>query len=44
MLYLIIGPALVILFHHDNIERLLAGKERKLGEKARNTPTINPAE
>jgi glycerol-3-phosphate acyltransferase PlsY len=33
MLYLIIGPALVILFHHDNIERLLAGKERKLGEK-----------
>ncbi|HEX4206067.1 MAG TPA: glycerol-3-phosphate 1-O-acyltransferase PlsY [Ktedonobacteraceae bacterium] len=34
MLYMIIGPALVILFHHDNIGRLLAGKERKIGQKA----------
>ena len=25
------GPALVWLFHHDNIARLLAGKERKIG-------------
>ena len=33
MLYLIIGPALVILFHRDNIGRLVAGKERKLGQK-----------
>jgi glycerol-3-phosphate acyltransferase PlsY len=43
MLYLIIGPGLVILFHRDNIERLLAGKERKIGEKVSDTPTINPA-
>jgi acyl phosphate:glycerol-3-phosphate acyltransferase len=33
MLYMIIGPALIILFHRDNIGRLLAGKERKLGQK-----------
>lgn len=33
MLYLVIGPGLIILFHHDNIGRLLAGKERKLGQK-----------
>lgn len=33
MLYLVVGPGLVILFHHDNIGRLLAGKERKLGQK-----------
>lgn len=34
MLYLLIGPGLVILFHCDNIGRLLAGNERKLGQKA----------
>jgi glycerol-3-phosphate acyltransferase PlsY len=34
MLYLVIGPGLVILFHHDNIGRLLSGNERKLGQKA----------
>jgi glycerol-3-phosphate acyltransferase PlsY len=33
MLYLIIGPGLIILFHHDNIRRLLAGSERKIGQK-----------
>ena len=33
MLYLIVGPGLVILFHSDNIRRLLAGKESKLGQK-----------
>jgi len=33
MCYLVIGPGLIILFHHDNINRLLAGKERKLGQK-----------
>lgn len=31
--YLMLGPALVIALHYDNIGRLLAGKERKLGEK-----------
>jgi glycerol-3-phosphate acyltransferase PlsY len=29
--YAVGGPALVWLFHHDNIARLLAGKERKIG-------------
>lgn len=32
MLYLIVGPVLVILFHYDNIRRLLTGKESKLGQ------------
>lgn len=33
MLYLLIGPGLIILFHHDNLGRLLAGSERKIGQK-----------
>jgi glycerol-3-phosphate acyltransferase PlsY len=33
MLFMIVAPLLVIIFHSDNIERLLAGKERKLGQK-----------
>lgn len=33
MLFLIIGPAFVVFLHYDNIGRLLAGKERKLGQK-----------
>lgn len=35
MLYLVIGPGLVILFHYDNIGRLFAGTERKIGQAAR---------
>lgn len=31
--YLIVGPGLIVLFHHDNIGRLLSGKERKIGQK-----------
>jgi len=33
MLFLVIGPGLVILFHYDNIGRLLSGTERKIGQK-----------
>lgn len=33
MLYLVIGSLLVVLFHRDNIGRLLKGTERKLGSK-----------
>lgn len=33
-LYLLIAPGLIILFHHDNIRRLLAGKENKIGQRA----------
>ncbi|HEX7734249.1 MAG TPA: glycerol-3-phosphate 1-O-acyltransferase PlsY [Ktedonobacteraceae bacterium] len=31
--YLVVGPGLVVLFHHDNIGRLLTGNERKIGQK-----------
>ncbi|GAC1360151.1 MAG: glycerol-3-phosphate 1-O-acyltransferase PlsY [Ktedonobacteraceae bacterium] len=34
MLYMVIAPILIIAFHRDNIGRLLAGTERKLGVKA----------
>jgi glycerol-3-phosphate acyltransferase PlsY len=33
MVFLVVAPILVILFHSDNIGRLLAGKERKVGQK-----------
>jgi len=33
LLFLIIVPALVIIFHYDNIGRLLSGTERKIGQK-----------
>ncbi len=33
MVYMIVAPALVIIFHYDNIGRLLAGTERKIGQK-----------
>ncbi len=33
VVFLVLGPAFVILLHYDNIGRLLAGKERKLGQK-----------
>ncbi len=32
--YVLIGTLLIIYMHRDNIKRLLAGKERKLGHKA----------
>lgn len=38
MLMLIIVPALVIFLHYDNIGRLLAGKERKIGQKVVTAP------
>lgn len=34
LLFLVVAPTLVIIFHHDNIGRLLAGTERKIGQKA----------
>lgn len=40
-LYIIGGSALIIWVHRDNIERLLKGTERKIGEKA--TPVKIPA-
>ena len=38
MVFMVIGPILVIIFHYDNIGRLLAGTERKIGQK------VNPEE
>jgi len=35
MIYAVIGSLLITIMHRDNIKRLLAGKERKLNEKAR---------
>lgn len=34
LIYALIGTVVIIIMHRDNIARLLAGKERKLGEKA----------
>ncbi|HLX41664.1 MAG TPA: glycerol-3-phosphate 1-O-acyltransferase PlsY [Ktedonobacteraceae bacterium] len=42
MLYLVIGPGLVILFHHDNIGRLLSGTERKIGQKVKIEESSTP--
>lgn len=33
LFFLVIAPTLVILFHYDNIGRLLSGTERKIGQK-----------
>jgi glycerol-3-phosphate acyltransferase PlsY len=41
VVFMIVGPALVILFHYDNIGRLLAGTERKIGQKV--NPEENPS-
>jgi glycerol-3-phosphate acyltransferase PlsY len=41
MLFMVVGPGLIILFHYDNIGRLLAGKERKIGQKEVLTPSTS---
>jgi glycerol-3-phosphate acyltransferase PlsY len=33
LVFMVIGPAIVIIVHYDNIGRLLSGTERKLGQK-----------
>ena len=33
LIFMVIGPAIVIIVHYDNIGRLLSGTERKLGQK-----------
>ena len=44
LVFLLLSPALVILFHYDNIGRLLAGKERKIGQnEASAAPTSAPS-
>jgi glycerol-3-phosphate acyltransferase PlsY len=34
LIYALIGSIVIIIVHRDNISRLLAGKERRLGERA----------
>lgn len=44
LVFMIVAPALIIAFHYDNIGRLLAGTERKIGQKVNtgeNTSTHN---
>ena len=33
-----IGGALIVALHHDNIERLRAGTERKIGQRVETSP------
>jgi len=33
--YALIGTIIIIVMHRGNIRRLMSGKERKLGEKAK---------
>ncbi|OGN88061.1 MAG: acyl-phosphate glycerol 3-phosphate acyltransferase [Chloroflexi bacterium RBG_13_46_14] len=35
LIYTLIGTVLIIIMHRENIARLLSGKERRLGEKAK---------
>ncbi len=42
MLYMVIAPTMIIIFHKDNIGRLFTGKERKLGTK-QETNTVSTA-
>jgi glycerol-3-phosphate acyltransferase PlsY len=39
-IFVVVGATVVIVSHKDNIDRLRAGTERKLGEKA--TPITQP--
>jgi acyl phosphate:glycerol-3-phosphate acyltransferase len=42
MVYMIVGPALVIILHYDNIGRLLAGTERRIGQKVNTEEKTSP--
>lgn len=42
LIFMVVAPGLVILFHHDNIRRLLSGTERKLGQKEAVATSGNP--
>ncbi len=42
LVYCFVGTVAIVIMHRDNIARLLAGKERRLGEKAE--PVSSPSE
>jgi glycerol-3-phosphate acyltransferase PlsY len=39
--YALVGGIIIIVMHRDNINRLVSGTERKLGEKADKTTTVS---
>jgi acyl phosphate:glycerol-3-phosphate acyltransferase len=47
LIFMVIGPAIVIIVHYDNIGRLLSGNERKIGQKVNiegeTSPTNTPS-
>ena len=43
LIYTLIGTITIIVMHRDNISRLIAGKERRLGEKAQGKDPPPPA-
>ena len=43
LVFMVIGPAIVIIVHYDNIGRLLSGTERKLGQKVGLEEGTSPA-
>jgi glycerol-3-phosphate acyltransferase PlsY len=44
LMYALIGALVIIYMHRDNIKRLWAGKERRLGEKAEQYAATSPTE
>ena len=44
LVYALIGTIIIIIMHRDNIRRLMSGKERKLGEKAKKVDSSPPTE
>lgn len=43
MIFMVVAPALVIIFHYDNIGRLLAGTERKIGQQVKTEEKTSPS-
>ncbi len=44
LVYALIGTLAIIVMHRDNIARLIAGKERRLGDKVKETDSSSSAE
>jgi len=42
LVYMVAAGAIVILFHYDNIGRLLSGKERRIGQKVKIEENTSP--
>ncbi|HEY32543.1 MAG TPA: glycerol-3-phosphate 1-O-acyltransferase PlsY [Dehalococcoidia bacterium] len=44
LLYALVGAVIIVVMHRGNITRLLAGSERRLGDKAEELRELNPGE